>query len=225
MPPYTYPLINDGADAVILRVARIERKLVADKQPEHASQVRQAIIDHRNELNAIAREIAQLARQEIQDAEASSRVRPDTGGGGGPRLGDFIGASTPIPRSLGSVGINDEDELSRNGVEWWKTNEYGYGGHIGRQFIGAFDGTRPDPSRSREHALLSVGKGPGTGKGTIRQPIPERRFVLKGGQAAEAQWHARVRASRLRMVQRVERAVIAARVAGQRRARTRGRRP
>jgi hypothetical protein len=225
VPPYTYPLINDGADAVIFRVIRIADKLLADKQPEHASRVRRAIIDHRDELNVIAREIATKARQEIQDAEASSRVRPDTGGRGGPRLGDFIGVSHPIPRSLGSVGINDEDELDRNGVEWWKTNEYGYGGHIGRQFIGAFEGTRPDPNRSREHALLRVGKGPGTGKGTIKEPIPERRFVLSGGQRAEAEWHRRVRASRQRMVSRVEQAVIAARVSGQRRARGGGRRP
>lgn len=217
MPPFTYPLVNTGADAVIFRVIRIADKLAADKQPEHASRVRRAIIDHRNELNVISSEIAVIARKEIVNAEQSSRVRPDTGGGGGPRLEDSIGVSTPIPRSLGSVGINDEDVLEHNGVGWWKTNEYGYGGHIGRQFIGAFDGTRPDPNRSREHALLRIGKGPGTGKGTIKEPIPERRFVLAGGQVAEAEWHRRVRASRERMVSRVEEAVVAARISSQRR--------
>lgn len=225
MPTYTYPLLNHGADAVIFQCIRIANKLDADRQPEHASRVRQAIIRHRDELDTIAATIANLARQEIVDAEQSSRVRPDTGGQGGARLEDTIGTSHPIPRSLGSVGVNDEDELDKAGVGWWKTNEYGYGGHIGRTFIGAFEGTRPDPSRSREHALLRIGKGPGTGKGTIRNPIPERRFVLAGGQVAETAWHQQVRASRHRMADAVEREVVAARIASQARRGQRRRRP
>lgn len=216
MPPYTYPLLNTGSDVVIAQVIRIAEKLVADGRPAQASEVRQAIIQHRDELQAISRDIALQARKAIRNAEAASRVRPDTGGGGGPRLQEAIGISHAIPRSLGSVGMNDESELEDADLGWWKTNEYGYSGHIGRTFIGAFDGTRPDPNRSREHALLKMGKGtPGRGKGTIREPIPERRFVQTGGQIAEAEWHRRVRASRESMIRRIERAVLKARATPQ----------
>jgi hypothetical protein len=211
MPPFTYNLLNSGSDVVIAQVIRIAEKLDADGRPAQASEARRAIIEHRDELQTIAQQIAVMGEREIREAEESSRVRPDTGGGGGPRLGDFIGKSHAIPRSLGSVGMNDESVLEQGGVGWWWTNEEGYSGHIGRTFIGAFDGTRPDPTRSGEHALLQMGRGPGSGKGTIKEPIPERRFVQRGGQVAEAEWHRLVRASREHMIRRIENAVLRAR--------------
>jgi hypothetical protein len=144
MPPFTYNLLNSGSDVVIAQVIRIAEKLDADGRPAQASEARRAIIEHRDELQTIAQQIAVMGEREIREAEESSRVRPDTGGGGGPRLGDFIGKSHAIPRSLGSVGMNDESVLEQGGVGWWWTNEEGYSGHIGRTFIGAFDGTRPE---------------------------------------------------------------------------------
>lgn len=173
-----------------------ERFLIADGTPNEAVLVMAALAKLESQLIAIADETAILAREAIQDYEVATRVRPDTGGGGGPRLNDFIGVSASLTAIPGSVGVNHEPTLEDNGVEWWWTNELGYAGHLGRRFIGAFEGTRPDPNRRQEHALLTIGRGPGSGKGTIREPIPEREFVRKGGRHAEAIWHGKVRAAK-----------------------------
>jgi hypothetical protein len=211
MANYTYPLINVGADQVIEQVIRISEKLDADGRPAQASVCRQAIIAHRDELKTIAMEIARMGEKEIVQEEISSRVRPDTMGAGGPRMEDYLGVSRPLPRSLGSVGMNDEDELRQGGVDWWWTNEEGYSGHVGREVHGFFEPgpSRPGAAPSRTHPIFRP-TGPRGPKMTIQEPIPERRFVERGGGIAEHAWHARLRASRQKMIASIEAAVIAA---------------
>lgn len=196
-----------GFAKLVKSAVELERILAADT-PNQASRVRVALAGLESELKQIAHRTATLARKEIQSHELSSRVRPDTNGGGGPRLGDFIGTSNALDTVPGSVGINHEPTLEQENVGWWWTNEEGYSGHIGRTFIGAFDGTRPSPGDFRQHALLEVGKGvKGSGKGTIKRPIPERRFVRDGAAVAEAQWHGAVRAAKAKFMTEINAAM------------------
>lgn len=210
--------------------------LDADGAFAQASMVRQAVITLLDKLKLIAREIAAVAQEEIVREEVEGRVRPDTGGDGGERLEDYIGRSHPLDAVEGSVGVNYEPILYER-VPWWWTNEEGYSGHVGRTVHGFFfdagwtGASRPDPGQFREHPLFApqgsqrdsnvygpdhdfqpAAKGPkGTRPGMhIRNPIPERRFVQKGAQRAEGEWHRRVRAARAHFVQTIDRAVAQA---------------
>lgn len=187
--------------------------LEADGARAQASQVRQAYIQLLASLNAIAGATAQFAEEAIKQAEASSRVRPDTGGAGGPRLGDYIGKSDPLTAVEGSVGINDEDYLDST-VPWWWTNEGpreggDFSGHIGREIRGLFQpgSSRPSPAEFRTHPLFSPGRG---GKGVIESPIPARHFVRDGGQQAATRWHAQVQAAKRRFLATCDRALASA---------------
>jgi hypothetical protein len=170
--------------------------------------------------------MAALAEVNIKEAEIDTRVRPETNGDGGPRLNDYVGESHPLPGVPGSVGMNFEPTLDAN-VSWWWTNEFGYSGHIGRVVHGFFydsgftGRSRPDPGRFREHPLFRA-EGPQSGaildqkesprkmaKGTrpgmlIRNPIPNREFVRKGGAKTEAVWHTKVKAAESRFVASIE---------------------
>src|SRR5437764_2094682 len=125
--------------------------------------------------------------------EKDTRVRPDTLGGGGPRLGDFLTCS-PIPQDLGpgAVGINDE-ELLDNNVEWWITNEIGSTSLIGRKLFGVFYGGNappgpPDAAMSRQHALFAPGADADAGGGVITHGIPAREFVRQAVPRIEEEW-------------------------------------
>ncbi len=187
--------------------------LDADGARAQASQVRQAYIQLLGSLNSIAASTALYAEEAIRQAEASSRVRPDTGGAGGPRLGDYIGKSDPLTAVEGSVGINDEDHLERT-VPWWFTNEGpreggDYSGHVGREIRGLFQpgSSRPNPGEFRTHPLFSPGRG---GKGIIQNPIPARHFVRDGGQQAATRWHAQVQAAKRKFLATCDRALASA---------------
>ncbi len=208
MPEYSMILATIGLSNVEGEALALASVLEADGAHAQASQVRAAYIELLSSLSAIAVTTAAFAEEAIKDAEATSRVRPDTGGGGGPRLGDYVGISDPLTAVEGSVGINNEDILYDN-VDWWWTNEEGYDGHIGREIVGLFDPGHvgPDPSQFRVHPLFTPMKG---GKGTIQNPIPARHFVLEGGREAEARWHAQVQAAKRRFLVACDRALVAA---------------
>ncbi len=208
MPNYSMILATVGLSKLESEALALASVLEADGAHAQASQVRSAYIRLLGELNAIAVATAQFAESAIKDAEATSRVRPDTGGGGGPRLGDYVGSSNALTAVEGSVGINDEDTLYDN-VSWWWTNEEGYGGHIGREITGLFDPGHdaPSPAQFRVHPLFTPMKG---GKGTIQNPIPARRFVRDGGQQAATRWHAQVQAAKRQFLMACDRALVAA---------------
>lgn len=193
---YTYIHTVVGFGTIFKAAVGLEEFLIADGSPRQAAAVAAALAKLESKLIEIAKETAIEAEASIQDHEVNSRVRPDTGGGGGPRLGDFVGRSAALTAVPGSVGINHEPTLDNNGVRWWPTNEYGSHALIGHTFIGAFDGTKPSKAMSGQHALLVMGRTPGAGKGTIEEPIPARHFVEDGMRAVEPQWHTRVRAAK-----------------------------
>lgn len=198
-----------GLEAEAIQTARV---LEADGTPAQASIVRQAFLRLLTELEGIAVIISRQAEAAIKEKERTSRVRPD--GARGDSLNDYVGESHPIPGVEGSVGINYEPKLE-NGASWWWTNEEGYRGNLGRKFIGAFQdagysgGSRPNPGEFREHPLLTIGKVKNSGKGTIRRPIPARRFVRDGANDVKPEWHKQVQAARRRFMGEVERALIA----------------
>lgn len=186
----------------------------------------------RDELKAVAKRVAVLATEEIKAAELDSRVRPNPTGDH-EQLQDYLGESAPLDAVPGSVGVNFEPVLEKN-VSWWWTQEEGYSGHVGRTVHGFFfdagyvGASRPDVASFREHPLFRA-EGPqrdtnpfGSGhekqspsksaKGVrpgmhIQNPIQPRRFVLKGGQAAEAKWHGEVKAAEAKFVAATERLI------------------
>lgn len=187
---------------------RLSRTLDADGTPAQASIVRQAFLHLLTDLREIAVRISQLAEEAIKADEAATRVRPDTGGGGGARLGDFVGISDPLHAVEGSVGVNYEPELYAN-VPWWWTNEEGSSVHVGREVTGFFQpgSSRPGAAPSRTHPLFrATGKGPTM---TIENPIPERGFVQSGSNLAETVWHAKIRQAKSRFLRQCEMAMTA----------------
>jgi hypothetical protein len=248
MPPraeYSVPLTTHNLPAIQAQAIEAAIKYEALQLPQHASQQRRSLFAFRAQLQRIAQEIASRAPEIIKDEELSSRVRPDTNGDGGPQLQDYLGVSHARPEVPGSVGVNHIPTLDAS-VPWWWTNELGYSGHIGRVVHGffydaGFSGrSRPDPSRFREHPLFRA-EGPQSGKflnakeppvklskGTrpgmlIKRPIPERRFVQKGGAKVRAEWHRRVLAAEDRFLAEIARISASAHAAV--RARSRKPRP
>lgn len=229
---YSVILVKRGTVAIAEEVVRIEALLEATGHRARAVLLRSAYVDYVDQLQVIAREIAQLAHRSIVESEKHTRVRPDThdpsAEGGNERLETWLGYSDPIPDLPGSVAVNDMRKLDKH-VPWWWTNETGYSGHVGRVVHGFFydagftGASRPDPGQFREHPLFRA-EGPqrasgfrkdaklpprGTAKGTrpgmlIKNPIPERRFVQKGARTAEREWHARVQRARASFIARVD---------------------
>lgn len=217
---YSAVLVMKGYAGLRGDVLRVSAKLESDGQLLAAREIRAAMIELTEELTFIARDVAQLAEQEILEEEQLSRVRPDTQGDGGPRLEDYVGESSPFPEVPGTVLVNNEALLEQN-VSWWWTNEEGYSGFVGKKLQGYFfdagwtGKSRPSIDRSGEHPLFRGRMTGGKAKGAvIRNPIPARRFVEHGLATAEAEWHGLVQAARARFDVRVQRASLLARQPG-----------
>lgn len=210
MPDYSSYLTTHGLPEVLEAVHRAQSRMDADGRPAQAQLIRRAYVKLISELEKIATETAAYGEKTIKENEVVSRVRPDTGGGGGPRLEDYVGVSRPLTAVPGSVGLNDEEPLYDN-VPWWWTNEEGYSGHVGRELVGVFTPGNAAPSGAefRVHPLFRpLAKGP---KGIIDEPIPAREFVKDGVADAEAKWHARVRAAKRHFDGEVERVMLMSR--------------
>lgn len=156
----------------------------------------------REQLVAMEREVAAAATEILRKWERNTRVRPDTHGGGDKRLNDYLVAE-PLgdPLLPGTVGIADLEFLDNN-VPWWITNEEGSRKQLGRVIYGVFyddNGfSAPDRDQFREHPLFAPEPFGtfGAGIGTIKRPIPERRFVAKAVDEINALWLARFTAIR-----------------------------
>jgi hypothetical protein len=189
---YSGFLTNVGFAPLLRDVAHLKRDLAADGRQNQAALVQAAFDSFVAALQKIARETAVYAEQAVKDAEVGSQVRGH--GGQGPSMTDFIGRSASIPDIPGTVGINDEDYLDANGVDWWWTNEEGFAGHIGREIVGFFTPsfTKPQAGGSGDTSFLPRKKG---GVGIIEEPIPARYFVREGFDDAKRVWHSRIQAA------------------------------
>jgi hypothetical protein len=151
--------------------------------------------DMRVALLALEADTAAVASEILKDTERSTRVRPDSGGEGGPRLEDWLLAE-PLGSTLtGSVGVANETILDKE-VPWWTTNEEGSSARIGGRspaLIGMFEPGESEPAEElfRQHPIFEPrGKGEARGSGLIRNPIPARRFIQKSLPDITAYWKA-----------------------------------
>lgn len=231
---YSALLVTEGFADLSERFLILHDKLEASGYVALAQLLRRAYLRLRADVERIAKEIAVKATQYIKEEEATSRVRPDTGGdASGKRLEDYVGESVPLTAVPGTVGVNFEPLLYDN-VPWWWTNEEGYSGHVGRVVHGFFydsgytGASRPDPGQFREHPLFRAegpqrednsfgpdhdrqaprkglkGERPGM---KIENPILPREFVLRGYQRAEVEWHAAMRVAKANFDKELDRII------------------
>lgn len=181
------PELQAAADAA-------ETRLRAEGNAIGADKVLRAYIALRDGLIALADRMSVRGTEILRAKERESRVRPDTLGGGGPRLEDYLDVS-PLTAIPGSIGIADETTLDAH-VPWWVTNEVGSSKNVGRVLFGAFldagggGATPPDSGQFRQHPLFEAGATENPGSGVIRNPIPARYFVRDAVAEITAEWHA-----------------------------------
>jgi hypothetical protein len=208
---YSGLYIMRGHAAFYTKVMTAVDVLRADGAQAQAQLLLAAFEDYWATLRKVAADIAAKAEEAIVRAEQDSRVRPDTAGGGGPRLEDYIGKSDPLPSLPGSVGVNNEEMLRHSPVSWWWTNEEGYSGFIGEErqgfFFGEGGGGRgfiPSSSMAGQHPIFKPygGRAPTM---LIDNPIPERRFVERGYDEVMADWHTEVDRARAAFISEMER--------------------
>lgn len=206
-----YELVHDWPELVVA-VNALEKRLRSEGRPLAADILLRGIFEFERELKRIGREMSAFATEELRRKERETRVRPDTEGGGGPRLGDYL-VARPLAENLipGSIGVADEEVLDSN-VPWWITNEIGssarVGGRLFGTFFGAEDAAPPSRDQFRQHPLFEPGDfGSWGGLGVIREPIPARRFIAKAVPEINRAWHAAFDAAKRRMNDEMTRAL------------------
>lgn len=159
--------------------------------------------DFAQNLDQIAKLVAVNSQKMIVASLRSKLVRPPTGIH--PGLEDVIWC-TPVstgPFSFGQVELAwvsklDEAVNPEGGVlPYWRAQEFGYSGNLGRRLFGTFSGgaadAMPTALQFRQHAVFTFGDGPNAGLGTITRPIPAKHFLRDGTDEAETQWLAMTR--------------------------------
>lgn len=176
---YAYYLYVTELPELLAATNALEARLRLAGNSLGADQVIRAYSQLRAELEALGVTMAVRGTEILREKERSSRVRPDTQGAGGPRLGDNLDCD-PLPIVWGSVGIANEDLLDRN-VPWWSTNEEGSSARVGKVLYGVFEPGEAAPEgglqQNREHPLFQPLPSKGSPSGLIRNPIPARRFI------------------------------------------------
>lgn len=171
-----------------------EVRLRAEGDDIGADKILRAYAKLRDGLILLSEQMAVKGSEILRRHEHDSRVRPDTLGGGGPRLEDYLEVD-PLLVIPGSIGIANESLLDDN-VPWWVTNEVGNSANVGRILFGAFFGqggeSRPSASESRVHPLFEPrGAGEFGGSGVIQHAIPARYFVRDSVAEIQAEWRVR----------------------------------
>lgn len=173
---------------------QLETELRAEGRLAAADKVLLAYVALRDGLLTLSDRMAIRGSEILKRDEEQSRVRPDTLGGGGPRLEEYLRCD-PLPIVPGTLGIANETLLNAH-VPWWVTNEIGNSSNIGRVLFGAFFGagqeeTRPEGAERGVHPLFEArGSGEFRGSGVIQHPIPARYFVRQAVHEIEAEWRA-----------------------------------
>lgn len=190
----------------------LEVRLRSKGRPVAANILLRASAELRHDLEALARRMSITGTETLRDIERTTRVRPDTHGAGGPRLGDSL-VVEPVGLGLvpGSIGVANEDLLDKN-VPWWLTNEVGSAANLGHRLFGSFSEpggpSAPDMGQFREHALFTPGKGDGAGGGVIVNPIPARRFIAQAVPVIDREWKAGFQAAKLRFNVKMTEALV-----------------
>lgn len=147
-----------------------------------------------DEVNVASVETAKAADEAIKRNIAVTRVRPRspsftggdafTGGGSRKLMEDGVRSQS---LGDGAVGIGSIEELDTvvgsDGRPFWRTQEYGYAGNVGRVVTGFFQPGEEAAasSQSRRHPIFVAGPGPPM---LIEHPIEARHFLRDGAAAA-----------------------------------------
>jgi hypothetical protein len=203
MDDYAFVNVNPEWPTLVVAINELEIRLRRQRRPVAADKLLRAYGKFRDELLLLGREVAAFGTAELRRQEKQTRVRPDDGRTGQPRLNDFLVAEVIDANLLpGSVGIANENLLERE-VPWWITNEVGSSARVGGVLYGTFYGENdagpPDPSMFREHPLFEPGpNGSLSGMGVIQNPIPARQFVEKAVLATNRRWQEGFSAAKIR---------------------------
>lgn len=208
---YAYYDFVENWPELVVAINELEQRMRFEKRPVAADLLLAAFGRLRDELYELSARMATFGTETLRRVERETRVRPDTEGSGGPRLGDALLAE-PVQQNLlpGSVGVANEERLDQD-VPWWLTNEIGSTAHVGRHIYGFFfsgdDEAPPDESESRVHPLFQPGYSPVSGGGIIRNPIPARRFIAKAVPIIDREWKAGFAAAKGRFDVQMARAI------------------
>lgn len=188
--PQEWPELTEAANLLAARYRRARR-------PEAALMVERAWSEARQQQMKLAVEMAAIATKELQASEKQTRVRPDTEGQGGPRLGHYLVAEPMPQQSLlpGAIGVANEELLDTH-VPWWVTNEIGSTALVGRRIFGLFYGgdedSPPNMDEFRVHPLFMPAPArAGGAMGIIQHGTPERRFIRRALPAINREWSLR----------------------------------
>jgi hypothetical protein len=208
----TYTFVEDWPELSVA-INELETRLRSSGRPLAADVLVRGYSTMRDELLLLGRDIALFGTKALRESEKKTRVRPDTLGGGGPRLGDALVAEA-IDQNImpGAVGIADMDILDAD-VPWWLTNEIGSHGRVGGRLYGVFygqdDAGPPEASQFREHPLFQAGNTSGlAGVGFIERPIPARYFIAKAVPVIDTEWRGTFAGIKQRFESELARAIV-----------------
>lgn len=190
--------VAEHLDGLTLLVAKKTAELRALGGPVNdatAQEMDRAFVELVEGLEQLSLNWSVLGTEILRTHERESRIRPDTLGQGGPRLGDYLFVD-PILAAPGSIGVANEDELDAH-VPWWPTNEFGSTTQAdeGRVLFGVFfepgPETRPSGDNAGEHAIFQArGRGEYRGSGIVTKPIAPKQFIRSAWQEISQGWTA-----------------------------------
>lgn len=168
------------------------------------SLIEKAYAEWQRELQTLATVTAARATAHIQERIQATAVRPGTGND--PHLINLI-VSRPVTTLgfiTGQVGVADEQELDRAvnpyGPQYgpyWKAQEYGNPGLVGRQLFGAFYGAGGSPpgylpsstGGNKDPIFITKAQGASpVGRMIVKRAPQARHFIRDGANLALIEW-------------------------------------
>lgn len=227
MPNYAREFVPVGLPLVIEASLLLEREFVRARQPNIAARIRAARTKFERDLRSLAVRYSKIANQDIKQVLNSDPVSVSRGTSGGRRRGgrgirSFI-KSRPLAGIPGGVGVGDIDELQKavdpdypQDGSYWKVQEAGFSGHVGREVYGHFynsprggQGYAPSKDRVRTDAFFRPEK-PGR-KLKIKNPIPAKWYLRDGSAEAGRKWQVEYNRIEARFLRETEVAVMGGR--------------
>lgn len=193
MDDYAFYCYVDDLPELLAATNGLEVRMRESGNIVGADRVLKAYAVLRDSLIVLGEKMAAKTTAILREKEQSTRVRPDSLGAGGERLGDHLFGDA-LPVLWGSVGVANETELDAT-VPWWYTNEEGSAGRVGGQLFGVFQPGEALASgaESRVHPIFEPRGGGEEGAmsaSTIVNPIPARRFIEHSIPEIVALWRA-----------------------------------
>jgi hypothetical protein len=150
------------------------------------AEIAELLVAVREAVDLAAVETARVGSEAARRHLDVTRVRPEAGGfrGGRKRLNEGIHSEALGGGAVGIGSIEGLDSVvGTDGKPYWRAQEYGYQGNVGRVVLGFFQpGSHPaSQEQFRQHGVFVAGAGPPM---HIQRPIPARHFMREGAAAA-----------------------------------------